>query len=1365
MIRNLECHDLETPAFIHGRTTQITGPIPENMRLLALSNNFNVLLWGNGSDLIMCSLFDFGNSEADYENVVDELDLNEPIRFLRISPCGARLFVHTGNGTSYTFRIFDLDSTGFSEVESHLSPGCSQVYQVEWLGSTCVKVVSSTGSVWTIEPSVRPLKSMEGVQSMGVWRETVGFYVKGPQIWNARGMVANLMDQMADPGDCTSVWIHGDTLLLNYQDDEGTSQVVCHLHSEDQLDVVGQSFNELSSNGSRGIGICQATQSFAYLGQTSSQTLCLFKVQDANPQLRLSFGTPPDGKQLVVPCNFEAEDSEDPMFRGLEIWTGWGGETPRGPGLPMLRKPKVFFVLGSDGQLSTFFLDSEDGDLEIGQPAHWPVSSKLPEAHPKELIYYVCLRIYQLYNPERIDDLWDRLSKYAGKEDRFLKKVVCYYEVMEETEADWQPPSVIVRNVEALGTPAQLVHAVAEKLGFPPYFTPTEGHGRLLEILARFEPCRIGHLENLLKGFGNAHRLQVDLEIQYGISPESPIFCEYYLRLKTLYQSLDLAGPDLVALLRKYQGKEHGVYEKACLKYGQTPEPPSFDSCPPPSYESIVEEYRVACRTTGFQMETEFPSTLYSHYLGRLYPIYAQYNPQKIGELPFLLLKYHLKEHGLYQKVCQKYGCSIQPPYTSQVYEEYFHRLTCLYSKHNPAKLSEVSSLLFKYEGKEHGLYTKACTKYGVSPQEVYPSSPIYEYYKCRLTELYTQHNPKKIREIPQLLFKYKSKEHGLYEKACRKYQVAPLPVWPSNRYYEYLRRLTDVFSEYNPQKIPEIPQLLFKYQGKEHGLYEKACDKYGVRPHRPFPSEGYYEFYEDIAQIYAEKLPDRLDYVDHLLMKHKGNEQELYEKVCHKYGVSPRGRGPSVVEEPISPKAEELSLKFPSLNLPKPREDTPTPDLDVTHPNPGQTQDQEETYREYSIKLQHLYEEHAPERLGDIPALLDNNRGREEELFQAEKYRYNWLGPDPQPPDLFTYNPEVPFGLAASRTGLAASPDYKGNSIFGTPGPSKPSVMDWNSKVKCERSPAPTSNNPFMSPPMGGAPDKEKSPESSSSGTNLNKIPTLDNLAALGTPDYRRSSVEDEAAAVEAQNSEKPPAEYLTPHSWEDYPTFRSPPLDVEEELGDYLDAEDGPEDEARQASRGAWTKAKDASDPPSPMQTQLDELWATYWVLHEEFQRDIKEDQLVGGLLDGVAAPVKNGLMEIRASLTSLNQAIIAEESLNNRHFKGTVNVVKEALQACEERLVFLQKIQELSDQRKPNFPKQPRGSFGINAGLLRTFSQELLVVEQKLAAQIGEYRQMRDPLEPIKGTYLRDAVESFVRPSATDRVRGWLSSWILG
>jgi ribosomal protein S17E len=49
----------------------------------------------------------------------------------------------------------------------------------------------------------------------------------------------------------------------------------------------------------------------------------------------------------------------------------------------------------------------------------------------------------------------------------------------------------------------------------------------------------------------------------------------------------------------------------------------------------------------------------------------------------------------------------------------------------------------------------------------------------------------------------------------------------------EYKSRLTDVFNDHNPDKVDNVPAILSKHGNNLHSIYLKVCKKYD-RPSEP---------------------------------------------------------------------------------------------------------------------------------------------------------------------------------------------------------------------------------------------------------------------------------------------------------------------------------------------------------------------------------------------------------------------------------------------------------------------------------------------------------------------------------------------------
>ncbi|KAK8802595.1 hypothetical protein JH06_5261 [Blastocystis sp. subtype 4] len=104
--------------------------------------------------------------------------------------------------------------------------------------------------------------------------------------------------------------------------------------------------------------------------------------------------------------------------------------------------------------------------------------------------------------------------------------------------------------------------------------------------------------------------------------------------------------------------------------------------------------------------------------------------------------------------------------------KDHIARLTVFYSKYHPSKLGSISTLLTKYEGRELEMYNNILKKYGVdalSPKDREMMENTYilmEYYKI--------HNPEKLSDVPSLIKKYEDDFDVLFAKMQKKYGIDP---------------------------------------------------------------------------------------------------------------------------------------------------------------------------------------------------------------------------------------------------------------------------------------------------------------------------------------------------------------------------------------------------------------------------------------------------------------------------------------------------------------------------------------------------------------------------------------------------------------
>mmetsp|Transcript_107757 Transcript_107757/g.304831 ORF Transcript_107757/g.304831 Transcript_107757/m.304831 type:complete len:629 (+) Transcript_107757:90-1976(+) len=130
----------------------------------------------------------------------------------------------------------------------------------------------------------------------------------------------------------------------------------------------------------------------------------------------------------------------------------------------------------------------------------------------------------------------------------------------------------------------------------------------------------------------------------------------------------------------------------------------------------------------------------------------------------------------------------------------------------------------------------------------------------------------------------------------------------------QYQALVTKVYEEKNATKLPDLPYLFEKYQGREHELFRQVCEKYDADPDElaselPAPAaEAKQEEPDEFAHLENEDMPElsptqyavliqsvyerynpkKLTDMGRLLLRYRGREGQLYHEVCKKYGTHP---------------------------------------------------------------------------------------------------------------------------------------------------------------------------------------------------------------------------------------------------------------------------------------------------------------------------------------------------------------------------------------------------------------------------------------------------------------------------------------------
>jgi len=201
-----------------------------------------------------------------------------------------------------------------------------------------------------------------------------------------------------------------------------------------------------------------------------------------------------------------------------------------------------------------------------------------------------------------------------------------------------------------------------------------------------------------------------------------------------------------------------------------------------------------------------------------------------------------------------------------------------IYEKYAPEKISNLSQLIGKYEGREDELLESIMHKYNIPVQEVF------------------------------IILKY-GKKKPLYDAIIKVYNEQIQPTVK----YNYKEVLNNIYINYSPEKLPSVNALLDKYQGHENELIESVFKKYNVPdekrklfiskaspPQKETPAQDTSNNAEDLSVNVAPKESELISEEVSIATKQKTIPQEL-EAISH----DETAQHQEVVSETVAPTEE----------------------------------------------------------------------------------------------------------------------------------------------------------------------------------------------------------------------------------------------------------------------------------------------------------------------------------------------------------------------------------------------------------------------------------------------------------------------------
>ncbi|KAJ9461865.1 hypothetical protein DIPPA_22633 [Diplonema papillatum] len=393
----------------------------------------------------------------------------------------------------------------------------------------------------------------------------------------------------------------------------------------------------------------------------------------------------------------------------------------------------------------------------------------------------------------------------------------------------------------------------------------------------------------------------------------------------------------------------------------------------------------------------------------RVRRFYAKYRPDKVDSVAELVRQYAGQEETLLSGLVLKYGpeppvepqqrrASVSPaaPNAPTPLREYLKpvgeidwekRIGEFYAVREPAKAGNAAALAARYKGAEPELWRQLVKRYGAEPCLVDDLLNLHPAYndpsataaqRRELKDAASREAEQALGTEPALHARYLQLRGALADRSSVVAADEPSALKGgsgSKRRSKKRARVrvstlsapAKVFRMYYQHDEPRLQHtgdILKANEGKEDKVYEALKKKYGADALDCTPAPDDWE--HRVVNLYAVYNPGKLSTVRALLQKQQGKEKQLVAALVTKYGT-----------EPDEPKAKGGSSSH---------EDSSVGDG-------SEKEDEDDAELSFTQRVEALYKAYNPEKLRQVPALLERNAGRERDLVEALVKKY---GPEP---------------------------------------------------------------------------------------------------------------------------------------------------------------------------------------------------------------------------------------------------------------------------------------------------------------------------------------------------------------------------------
>jgi len=532
----------------------------------------------------------------------------------------------------------------------------------------------------------------------------------------------------------------------------------------------------------------------------------------------------------------------------------------------------------------------------------------------------VLVDFYAKHNPEKVKDVDTILKKYEGREAKLFELIEKSYNV--SIAGDNSSHRQQLAKMKA-GSNSHLAGSNSHLASVPETEALKENPHRtkLIEFYAQHNPKKLKDVDKILQKYhGKETKLFKLLEKAYNVSllssgdntnynnndrngqsagSKTVSDDTYRASLVEFYKEYkpEKVG-DVDNLLKKYKGKIETLFTRIESNYSARPtiDPQTTDGNSAPKYDVGGGFKNNSTGMVSVNLNDEVNGTPVSEcsseqieiFRKRLTVFYRVHNPEKIKNVDKLLDKFRGNEVELFKRIEEAY--EVEKPLLPGVTS----------SNPTPKPPPPVPTRTLTMQPKPTKQFQFLPTSSNIAVKATEEAKQLQN--RNRLVEFYTKHRPEKLKDVDQILQKFKGNMDEVFKFIEQQYKVTTKQkvVFPIEKKETdpveveiYRDCLMEFYKEFNPEKISDVDYLLEFYQGREDVLFRRMKFAYNVNPFRP-----------NLVTFYTLNNPEKLKNVDILLEKYEGKELRLIKRIKDAYKKEEKEEEKEEAEQPEQQKS-----------------------------------------------------------------------------------------------------------------------------------------------------------------------------------------------------------------------------------------------------------------------------------------------------------------------------------------------------------------------------------------------------------------------------------------------------------------------------